>query len=350
MKISQIKKYSWDNIWAGRWCLLTCSYLGDQLTKDMRFQGQCFSKLIITVSEGRSSCWAIGEDKDRFGRYLARQVKRNPKFVKQICSKVKREVDIMLDYIDTHEGKVLTLEKYQGFWKRVSKYYYNHVPIKYTIDYLDAKTLAQYLPQFQKARLYAESVFDRVEDLSLSFIKLVAKKEKLPATLVSSVTGKEMESYLAGGKLPGVRVLNPRYKEAVLYFDSKRQELISGESVRLVHRLLSAQKISGLIKGVPAYPGKVQGVVRVVPDPRGVKIFNLGDILITGMTRPEYLPLMKKAGAFVTDAGGMLSHAAITARELKKPCIVGTKSASKVFKDGDRVEVDANRGIVKKLK
>jgi pyruvate,water dikinase len=58
---------------------------------------------------------------------------------------------------------------------------------------------------------------------------------------------------------------------------------------------------------------------------------------------------MEKAAAFVTDAGGILSHAAITAREMKKPCIIGTKVATKVFNDGDMVEVDAESGIIKKL-
>ena len=60
-------------------------------------------------------------------------------------------------------------------------------------------------------------------------------------------------------------------------------------------------------------------------DPEKRSDFKEGDILVTGMTRPEFVPLMEKAAAFVTDAGGMLSHAAITAREMKKPCIVGTE-------------------------
>lgn len=59
---------------------------------------------------------------------------------------------------------------------------------------------------------------------------------------------------------------------------------------------------------------------------------------------------MKKAAAFVTDEGGMLCHAAIVARELKKPCIIGTKFATQILRDGDLVEVDANRGIITILK
>ena len=64
------------------------------------------------------------------------------------------------------------------------------------------------------------------------------------------------------------------------------------------------------------------------------------------MTRPEYLPVMHLAAAFVTDEGGIASHAAIVAREMKKPCIIGTKIATQVLKDGDLVEVDAEKGIV----
>jgi hypothetical protein len=67
------------------------------------------------------------------------------------------------------------------------------------------------------------------------------------------------------------------------------------------------------------------------------------------MTRPEFVPLMKKAGAIITNEGGITCHAAIIARELKKPCIIGTKIATQVLKDGDFVEVDADAGVVRIL-
>ena len=80
------------------------------------------------------------------------------------------------------------------------------------------------------------------------------------------------------------------------------------------------------------------------------KKFKKGDILITSMTRPEFLPLMRKAKAVITNEGGITSHAAIVARELKIPCIIGTKIATEIFKDGDHVEVDANYGWIRKIK
>ena len=65
------------------------------------------------------------------------------------------------------------------------------------------------------------------------------------------------------------------------------------------------------------------------------------------MTRPEFVPLLKQASAIITDEGGITSHAAIVSRELKIPCIIGTKVATKVLKDGDKVEVNANHGVVR---
>lgn len=75
----------------------------------------------------------------------------------------------------------------------------------------------------------------------------------------------------------------------------------------------------------------------------------LGDILVSIATDPDIVPAMKKAAAIVTEQGGVTSHAAIVSRELNIPCVIGTKIATRVLKDGDRVEVDANKGIVKKI-
>jgi phosphohistidine swiveling domain-containing protein len=109
------------------------------------------------------------------------------------------------------------------------------------------------------------------------------------------------------------------------------------------------EQVSELV-GQIACRGIVRGVVRVVLDPHIDKGFQEGDILVTSMTRPEFVPIMKRAGAVVTNEGGITCHAAIVSRELKIPCIIGTKIATKVLKDGDMVEVDADKGVVVILK
>lgn len=103
-------------------------------------------------------------------------------------------------------------------------------------------------------------------------------------------------------------------------------------------------------KGITASKGVVKGKVNVVLNPEATKKFEKGEILVTTMTSPKFIIFLKKAAAIVTDGGGTLCHAAIVAREMKIPCVVGTKIATKVLKDGDWVKVNANKGIITRLK
>ncbi len=103
------------------------------------------------------------------------------------------------------------------------------------------------------------------------------------------------------------------------------------------------------IVGTVAYHGKAKGRVKVVHQTEEIGKVNRGDILVAVMTFPNLIPAMEKAAAFVTDEGGILCHAAIVSREMKKPCVIGTKIATQVLKDGDIVEVDAEKGVIKKL-
>lgn len=103
------------------------------------------------------------------------------------------------------------------------------------------------------------------------------------------------------------------------------------------------------VQGMVAYRGVARGTVKIVRHVTELDKVKEGDILVTQMTFPAFLPAMNRAAAFVTDEGGITCHAAIVAREMKKPCIIGTRNATKRFKDGDRVEVDANRGIARKI-
>jgi len=106
-----------------------------------------------------------------------------------------------------------------------------------------------------------------------------------------------------------------------------------------------------IIKGTPTFRGRVRGRVKIILDSyEEGKNFKKGMILVTSMTTPDFVTLIKRASAIITDEGGILCHAAIVSRELKKPCVIGTKIATQVLKDGDLVEVDAYKGLVKILK
>lgn len=107
-----------------------------------------------------------------------------------------------------------------------------------------------------------------------------------------------------------------------------------------------------LVKGLPASPGMASGVCHVITNPADIDQFKEGEVLVTTMTSPDWVPAMKKAVAIVTDAGGMTCHASIVSRELGIPCVVGTKSrsveATEVLKTGEEITIDAQNGIIYK--
>ncbi|MFB6226182.1 MAG: PEP-utilizing enzyme [Candidatus Paceibacteria bacterium] len=101
------------------------------------------------------------------------------------------------------------------------------------------------------------------------------------------------------------------------------------------------------IYGKTGHPGEEQGTVKKVP-PDKIEEVKVGedDILVCEMTTPEYVPLMKQAKAIVTDSGGLLCHATIVARELDKPCIVGTNEATEKLEEGEKIKLNADRGLI----
>ena len=101
-----------------------------------------------------------------------------------------------------------------------------------------------------------------------------------------------------------------------------------------------------LLKGLGASPGTGMGRVKLIASSKDIKNMEKGEVLVTEMTTPDFVPAMKKAAGIVTDTGGMTSHAAIVSRELGIPCIVGTGTATSILKDGMEVSVDGSHGIV----
>ena len=101
------------------------------------------------------------------------------------------------------------------------------------------------------------------------------------------------------------------------------------------------------IEGQTAFVGEVKGKVKVINSKDEFDKFESGEVLVTSMTRPEFIPLIKKSSAIVTDEGGVTSHAAIVSRELEIPCIIGTQNATDALEDGDTVGVNADEGVVK---
>jgi len=167
-------------------------------------------------------------------------------------------------------------------------------------------------------------------------------------------TEEEFISWVKGGRLPDAAKILSRDKYFSILVKNGKLKLCLTEST--VKDSIKAENITEffpvaekiyVLKGNVAWRGVTRGRVRILYTQSDASKFKEGEILVASMTTPELISAMRIAAAFVTDEGGITSHAAIVAREFKKPCITATKNATKVFKNGDLVEVDADNGVIK---
>lgn len=148
-------------------------------------------------------------------------------------------------------------------------------------------------------------------------------------------------------------VLGKRKEGVSLYIDSNGYTFEYNDIDEMrsdIYSLMDKNKDNKNITGNTACRGVVEGKVKVILNESDFSKFEEGDVIITSMTRPEFVPLMKKASAVVTDEGGITCHAAIVSRELGVPCVIGTNNATRLLNDGDNIKVDATEGIVKIIK
>jgi len=162
-------------------------------------------------------------------------------------------------------------------------------------------------------------------------------------------------------KLDPDTILSRKNIAAITKDDNGKVEYVTEEKAQELFDLLYGKnEDKNVLKGITGYSNGqiVKGEVKIIhTDYKNIEKVKKemaemkdGQILVSQITAPELMPAIKKAAAIVTDIGGLLSHAAIISRELKIPCVIGTKNASEVLKDGDMVEVEADRGIVRIIK
>ena len=345
-----IRGHEWQKYWSGNWSLLTLVYFAYYYTRYMEKQLGVGLHHVVGVSQkGYSACFFDCDDRRRFGIYRARRITRTKETVRAFCADMKRRADHLIRRTKVRGKRLVTQKEHAGFLQDFFQYTGLHITPRNIIDHVTEKKARALLRSFVGVRLYTENVYKKTEEYMEAWALEMSAVTKYPAHLLLCLMPEEVNRYFVGGKLPARNVLAKRYASSALYIDRRRVTLYTGKDAEKVERMMTRVQISDVVQGFSAYPGKAIGTARIIFEPRNAHSFRRGDILITGMTRPEFLPLMVEAGAIVTDVGGVLSHAAITARELKKPCIIGTKIATQVLQDGDRVEVDAEKGIVRKL-
>ncbi|MCD4760858.1 hypothetical protein K8R42_03095 [bacterium] len=181
-------------------------------------------------------------------------------------------------------------------------------------------------------------------------IEEIGKRIGLSTKETKFMTTEEIYKALFKNKL-NKEEIKKRVNFSVYYTEKNKPDFYTGRQAKQAAELIQTENIEAVseITGQCGARGHAQGKVRIINVIKDIQKMKEGDILVSIATQPDLLPAMKKASAFITDQGGVTSHAAIVAREMKTPCVIATKIATKVLKDGDKVEVDADKGLVKIL-
>ncbi len=184
------------------------------------------------------------------------------------------------------------------------------------------------------------------------FLEEIARRIGLSLKETRFMTSKEIKAALFDHQLDKEEIKS-RAKLSLYYTAKDTEVYYSGRAAeQIIKKYIQKDESRDVseLKGQCGCRGQAKGIVRIVNVIRDMEKMKKGDILVSISTQPDLLPAMKKAGAFVTDQGGVTSHAAIVAREMNVPCVIATRIATKVLKDGDLVEVDADKGIVRIIK
>lgn len=241
--------------------------------------------------------------------------------------------------------KLLELD---GIFFQIVGYFLFFVFLGYAGDRPNIKKfLGKYGKRFEKIRMYTTDM-----DMNTGFPKLFAKYDRRLLGLAPSMKRRELLTFLRTGKMDEKKIKARAQKYLVITKDLKTREYALQDIPRALQRELAHLKIdrnTRQLSGMTACPGMAQGKAVIVMTSNDYKKIKPGDILVTQMTKPDIIPYLKRVKGIVTNDGGALSHASIISRELGIPCITGTKYATDIIKDGERLKLSAAKGLVERI-
>lgn len=210
------------------------------------------------------------------------------------------------------------------------------------------KLSPEMMQRIAKDRDGAAKIYPLIEEYLKTCVDLIGKEYDFDGDLLRYMTLNELKEYVNNKSVSNenlATLAKRREGYFLLRVDGKEDVFTENEVIQNIkNEFFKTDMNTDVIRGSTAYPGTAKGIVY---NPAAGKIPEGDFVLVTSMTHPNNTSLIGKCLAIVTDEGGILCHAAVISREMQKPCIVGTKIATQVLKDGDMVEVDAEKGIVK---
>ncbi|MCA9351839.1 hypothetical protein KC866_00400 [Patescibacteria group bacterium] len=306
------------------------------------------NNLFIIKPKGKKSSVWYSLDELAYMEQQAEMALAEPDFMTKIQRRFEYEWPFLVAYLNGNQ-KIETCDDLLDYYQHLTTWWSAMVPIfelpnKENINDDVRKLIIQYRQQSEKytERMnelfieFWEKKFPQYQDI-LFFVQ--------PHEAAHIAKGEVNESYIAEirKRVNGCYLFNGNIILEDTIDDVLQQHnlVLEQQEVKETHQLL----------GTATYHTHetVTGIVRVIKNLTQISQFKSGEILVTEMTNPNCVPIMKKATAIITDEGGLMCHAAIVSREIKVPCIIGTRNATQVLRDGDLVEIDADNGVVRKV-
>lgn len=310
----------------------------------------------IAVNDGLSSTYYAREkDEQLFHDAVINLARRRPEFLRRLLLTCLKDGLVTRRFIKSiQRRRRLSPELLQKLLDRHQLLYPGlrislRLPASWRAEVDAIRSARSLIPLGLKVRKGTDGIFEEVDMLLRRQGERLLLDHGRSKTDAKYLRLKELIQLTEGHTIDWPAL--PKRQQGFLYLKGDVRPTRQGlTELRRAGYLVDSEKITGgIVTGQVAYPGQAVGIVRHIHTVEQMRSFKRGEILVSPMTIPAFLPAMRMAKAIVTDEGGITCHAAIVARELKIPCVIGTKVATKVFKAGDRVEVDATRGIVRKL-
>jgi phosphoenolpyruvate synthase/pyruvate phosphate dikinase len=276
-----------------------------------------------------------------FGWLQVRWLKGRPFSLEEIVARIKK--------LDNPSEKLAELEEKPGLVEKE----FQELVDKFNLDDAE-RDFIRVLKEYVFLRTYRSDILNKTNFYTIPFLEEAARRLGIPYDDVLYLTYEEVFEGLSRGLADNIDIA-ARKQDWALFREGDRIVVYQGSAA--VQKFLAGQDmpdkdVSDMteLKGESAFKGNVSGSAKIVLESEDISKVNPGDILVAVMTFPSFIAAMERASAFITDEGGILCHAAIIAREMKKPCIIATKVATKAIKDNDLLEVDADDGVVKIIK
>lgn len=278
---------------------------------------------------------------ENFRGEIIDKIESDENWFKDLSNEFRYHWDELIDYFHAHQDSPLNIEELEDFHKHWVEWWN---PMALCMQIPEISSLPENIKEEAlKLREETQEYSDKGDEIYFKSVKnsFPEMKEYFWVLTPEEVFNQSW---------PDKEKLEERKLGWFLMSDSKSVEDITNLEKRTEEKDFEFEEIDtdkDEIRGNTANGGNAKGESKVVHTVDELEKVKQGDVLVTPMTDPRYVPALKKVSAIVTDEGGITCHAAIVSREMNIPCIIGTKNATEVLSDSNKVEVNADEGIVK---